>query len=250
MKAIIVDDEEKSRRVLRSLLEKFCREVEVCADADNVQSAIQLIEEHKPQLVFLDIQMPTGSGFNLLRHYKELPFEVIFVTSYDEYAINAIKFSALDYLMKPVEVEELKAAVSKANKKTSTTNSKGLQVINLLNNTSDNHVEKSVAVHVNEKVMFIKVSTIMKIEADNRYSHLYTMDGNKYTVTKTLKDFEEFLANNKGFIRINKNYMLNLNSVKNYSKGEPCIIEIEDGSTYEVSRRKKQEILEVLKKNV
>lgn len=250
MKAIIVDDEEKSRRVLRNLLEKFCKEVEVCAEAESAQRAAQLIDEHKPQLVFLDIQMPTGSGFDLLRKYKELPFEVIFVTSYDEYAINAIKFSALDYLMKPVEVEELKTAVAKANRKSATSNSSGLQVINLLNNTSEDHVEKSVAVHVNEKVMFIKINTIVRIEADNRYSHLYTKDGNKYTVTKTLKEFEEFLANNKSFVRINKNYMINLNSVKNYSKGEPCVIETDDGSMFEVSRRKKQEILEVLKKNV
>ena len=95
-----------------------------------------------------------------------------------------------------------------------------------------------------------RINSIIRIEADNRYAHLHTKDGNKYTVTKTLKEFEEFLANNKSFVRINKNYMLNLNSVKNYSKGEPCIIETEDGMTFEVSRRKKQEILEVLKKNV
>jgi two-component system LytT family response regulator len=249
MKTIIVDDEEKSRRVLRNLLEKFCPEVQVCAEAEGVEIAAQLVKDIKPGLVFLDIQMPTGSGFDLLRKYNELPFEVIFVTSYDEYAINAIKFSALDYLMKPVEVDDLKRAVAKAMKKSSGS-STGLQVINLLNNTSEDHVEKSVAVHVNEKVMFVKINTIVRIEADNRYAHLHTRDGNKYTVTKTLKEFEEFLANNKAFVRINKNYMLNLNSVKNYSKGEPCIIETEDGMTFEVSRRKKQEILEVLKKYV
>lgn len=249
MKAILVDDEEKSRRVLRSLLEKFCPEIQICGEAEGVEQAAQLVKEQKPGLVFLDIQMPTGSGFDLLRKYEELPFDVIFVTSYDEYAINAIKFSALDYLMKPVEVEELKRAVGKAVKKSSSNNT-GLQVINLLNNTSENNVEKSVAVHVNEKVMFIKINSIIRIEADNRYAHLHTKDGNKYTVTKTLKEFEEFLANNRSFVRINKNYMLNLNSVKNYSKGEPCIIETEDGMTFEVSRRKKQEILEVLKKNV
>jgi two-component system LytT family response regulator len=249
MKAIIVDDEEKSRRVLRNLLEKFCPQIQVCAEAESVEMAVQLVKDIKPGLVFLDIQMPTGNGFDLLRKFDELPFEVIFVTSYDEYAINAIKFSALDYLMKPVEVDDLKRAVAKATKKSSGS-STGLQVINLLNNTAEDHVEKSVAVHVNEKVMFIKINTIVRIEADNRYAHLHTKDGNKYTVTKTLKEFEEFLANNKAFVRINKNYMLNLNSVKNYSKGEPCIIETEDGTTFEVSRRKKQEILEVLKKYV
>jgi two-component system LytT family response regulator len=249
MKAIIVDDEEKSRRVLRSLLEKFCPEIQISGEAEGVEKAAQLVKELKPGLVFLDIQMPTGSGFDLLRKYEELPFEVIFVTSYDEYAINAIKFSALDYLMKPVEVEDLKRAVGKAVKKSAGSNT-GLQVINLLNNTSEDHVEKSVAVHVNEKVMFVKINNIIRIEADNRYAHLHTKDGNKYTVTKTLKEFEEFLANNRSFVRINKNYMLNLNSVKNYSKGEPCIIETEDGMTFEVSRRKKQEILEVLKKYI
>jgi two-component system, LytTR family, response regulator len=249
MKAILVDDEEKSRRVLRNLLEKFCTDVKVVAEADGIEKAAQLIKELKPELVFLDIQMPTGNGFDLLKKYDDLPFEVIFVTSYDEYAINAIKFSALDYLMKPVVVEDLVNAVSKAAKKIGT-GTTGLQVINLLNNTAEDHIEKSVAVHVNEKVMFIKLSTILRIEADNRYAHLHCRDGNKYTVTKTLKEFEEFLINNRSFARINKNYMLNLNSVKNYSKGEPCIIETEDGMTFEVSRRKKQEILEVLKRFV
>jgi two-component system LytT family response regulator len=249
MKAIIVDDEEKSRRVLRNLLEKFCPEVHVCAEADGIEKAAHLIKDLKPALVFLDIQMPTGNGFDLLKKYESLPFEVIFVTSYDEYAVNAIKFSALDYLMKPVEVDDLKKAVSKAIKKVGT-GTTGLQVINLLNNASEDEIEKSVAVHVNEKVMFIKLGTILRIEADNRYAHLHCRDGGTYTVTKTLKEFEEFLVNNKSFVRINKNYMINLNSVKNYSKGEPCIIETEDGKTFEVSRRKKQEILEVLKRHV
>src|SRR5438309_1656858 len=120
MKAIIVDDEEKSRKVLRNLLEKFCPEVNVCAEADGVERAAKFIADMKPALVFLDIQMPTGNGFDLLKKYEELPFEVIFVTSYDEYAINAIKFSALDYLMKPVEVADLKNAVAKAIKKIGT----------------------------------------------------------------------------------------------------------------------------------
>lgn len=249
MKAIIVDDEEKSRRVLRNLLEKFCPEVEVCGEADGIERAAQMIKELKPALVFLDIQMPTGNGFDLLKKYESLPFEVIFVTSYDEYAINAIKFSALDYLMKPVEVDDLKNAVAKALKKVGTETT-GLQVINLLNNASEDQIEKSVAVHVNEKVVFIKLNTILRIEADNRYSHLHCKDGNSYIVTKTLKEFEEFLVNNRCFVRINKNFMINLNSVKNYSKGEPCIIETDDGKTFEVSRRKKQEILEVLKRQV
>src|ERR1041385_8097688 len=136
MKAILVDDEEKSRRALRNLLEKFCPEVEVCAEADGVEKAAQLIKDLKPTLVFLDIQMPTGNGFDLLKKYDSLPFEVIFVTSYDEYAINAIKFSALDYLMKPVEVDDLKKAVGKAVKKNGT-GTTSLQGNNLLKTCSE-----------------------------------------------------------------------------------------------------------------
>lgn len=245
--ALLVDDEEKSRKGLRNLLSKFCPEVELLGEAEDITEAYDLIIDKKPDLIFLDIQMPNGNGFTLLKKFTVVPFDIIFVTSFNEYAINAIKFSALDYLLKPIEVNDLIGAVNKAiAKKTSQLNSQ-VQVLNILNITEAEAIEKKIVVHQNDKVMLLRVNSICYIEADNRYSQIYTDTGEKYTVTKTLKEFEEFFIDNPAFIRISKNFMLNVNFIKDYTKGEPCIVEMEDGKNVEVSRRKKQDVLERLK---
>jgi two-component system LytT family response regulator len=247
--AILIDDEANSRKVLGNLLNKFCPEVEVCGEAEDIEDAYSLIVSKKPDLVFLDIQMPNGNGFSLLKKFESLPFDVIFVTSFDEYAINAIKFSALDYLLKPVEVKDLVEAVQKAVFKKMAKLSSQVQIINLLSIAEANAIEKKIVVHQNDKVILLRVDEICRIEADNRYCHLNTIAKEKHTIAKTLKEFEEFFSDNPTFVRISKNIILNINYIKDYSKGEPCIVEMHDGSTFEISRRKKQEVLERLKKN-
>ncbi|HEY1040448.1 MAG TPA: LytTR family DNA-binding domain-containing protein [Bacteroidia bacterium] len=243
IKAIIVDDEEKARQVLRNLLQQFCPSVDIIGETDNVNAAYEQIHSLKPDLVFLDVQMPNGNGFSLLERFKELFFEVIFVTGHDRYALNAIKFSALDYLLKPIEVAELVDAVGKATKKKRNHVEMSIQVNNLLNMTNHSAIEKRIVVHRNEKVILLKLSTIAYIEAEDRYCHITTDQSEKYTVTKTLKEFEELLAANDNFIRVNKNYMLNMNFIKEYTKGEPCFVSMENGTIVELSRRKKQEFL-------
>jgi two-component system LytT family response regulator len=247
IRTIIVDDEERARAGLTSLLQSVCPGVEVVADAKDIDTAFTLINQHKPDFIFLDIQMPTGSGFNLLQKFNDLFFDVIFVTGYDEFAINAIKFSALDYLLKPIEVSDLTDAVQKAISNKEKKADRKIQIVNLLNMTDADVVEKRIVVHQNEKVQLLKIGSIAYIEADDRYCHIVVQSGEKYTVTKTLKEFEDFLELNRTFFRINKNYMLNINFIRNYTKGEPCFVELFDGSNFEVSRRKKQEFLERLK---
>lgn len=248
IKSIIVDDEANSRKVLATLLIKFCPLIELVGEAEDVDSAYDLITSLKPDLVFLDIQMPTGSGFQLLKKFENLPFEVIFVTSFDRYAITAIKFSVLDYLLKPVEVNDLQEAVKKAGKKILENTTSQEQILTLLNNIDESNLEKKINVHVNGKVMIVKASSICIIDADSRYCHITTNTGEKFAVTKTLKEVEEFLATNPVFVRINKNAIININSIHHYSKGEPCIIELRDGRAFEVSRRKKNEVLSRLNK--
>jgi two-component system LytT family response regulator len=247
IKAIIIDDEENSRKVLRNLLAKFCPQIQILAEAEDADKGFESINNFKPQLVFLDIQMPNGSGFSLLKRFKTLPFDVIFVTSYDKYAINAIKFSALDYLLKPVEVNDLIEAVDKAVQNTSAKKSSELQIVNLLNIAEANALERNIVVHQKNKVILLKVNTICYMEADDRYCHITANNGEKHTVTKTLKEFEEFLASNTSFVRINKNFMVNVNFIKSYSKGEPLIIETTDGKSFEVSRRKRRNVMERMK---
>ena len=246
--AILIDDEDKARRGLRNLLSQFCPEVEIIGEAADIETAYELINNGKPHLVFLDIQMPNGNGFKLLQLFDDLFFDVIFVTGHDKYAINAIKFSALDYLLKPVEVNELKNAVDRVNLKREKQENINTQIRNLIAISDKNNLEKKIVVHLNDKVLFVNVNSIEIIEADDRYSHIFTHEGEKYTVTKTLKDFEEFFETNKLFIRVSKSHILNINFVKNYTKGEPCFVEMMNEKSFEISRRKKQEFLDRIKR--
>ncbi len=246
--AIIVDDEKNGREVLSTLLKNFFPEVELLGEAEEVESAYKLINSKHPQLVFLDIQMPRQSGFSLLKKYEEIPFEVVFVTSYDQYAINAIKFSALDYLLKPVEVKDLREAITKARKSISQKTNSNVQFINLLKSIDSQTKERKVAVHVGDNVKLISEANIISLESDGSYCIITTTTNEKYTTSKYLKDFEEYLGNDSDIIRIHKSCMINVQHIKVYSKGEPCIIEMINGQTFEIARRKKSEILERLKK--
>lgn len=248
LSALLIDDEAKSRHGLRTLIGRFCPEIVICGEAEDIEEAYIQILAQQPELLFLDIQMPNGNGFSLLKKFETLPFEVIFVTSFDEYAINAIKFSALDYLLKPIEVNDLITAVNKAVKKKAGRQDSQTQLINLLNISDKNQLDKKIVAHQNDKVVLIPVDNILFIEAENRYSHIHTSGNEKFTISKTLKEFEDFFSDNPAFIRINKNEMVNINYIHNYSKGEPCIIKMLDGKTFEISRRKKQEVLDRLKK--
>jgi two-component system LytT family response regulator len=245
--AILVDDESNSRVVLRSLLERFSTEIELLGEAANVEDAYKLIIAKKPQLVFLDIQMPRANGFALLQKFEEVPFEVIFVTSYDKYAINAIKFSALDYLLKPVEVVDLKEAIKKAVNSIAHKNNNRTLVINLLRNLESKPQQHKIAVHVAESVKLLDENRIAYIEADGSYCQITLSTNERYTTAKYLKDFEDYFGEESSFVRIHKSCLINTKYIKAYSKGEPCIIEMTDGKNFEVARRKKQEVLEKLK---
>ncbi len=247
IRTILIDDEKNSREVLSKLLGSFFPEIEIVGEASDVDEGYKVIQEKKPQLVFLDIQMPRASGFNLLSKFETVPFEVIFVTSYDQYAINAIKFNALDYLLKPVEIDDLQIAIKKAVNSIEKKTDNNIQIINLLHSLSSDVNERKIAIHAGEKVKMLSVQSILYIEADGRYTHLSMNDGGSYTTAKCLKDFEDYLSNQSIFIRISKSLLINVNYIKEYSKGEPCIIHMINGKLFEVARRKKQEILVKLK---
>lgn len=245
--AFIVDDEKHSREVLRTLIAAFCPNIMVAGEAESVGKAHAAILSCKPDLVFLDVQMPTGNGFELLKKFDPLPFDVIFVTSYDQYAINAIKFSALDYLLKPVDIAQLKDAARKAQRNFENRAQGHMQVVNLLQSVDPEVTDKKIAVHVKDVVRLISIRDILYIEGDVNYSTVHTVEGCKFTTSKTLKEFEEYFSGFDHFIRIHKSIIVNTLHIRQYSKGSPFIIQMVNGASFEASRRKKVEVLGRLK---
>lgn len=233
MKAIIIDDEESGRETLRQLLERFCPEVQIIATADSPTNGIAAIQEHTPDLVFLDVEMPGGTGFTVLEAFPTLHFHVVFVTAYQHYAMKAIKFSALDYLLKPVDVQELQKAVNKAAQVQSPQN---------LTMISKPHAD-SVAVPVEDGLVFLQPADILRCESDSNYTRCFLIGGQKMLVSRTLKEFEELLSPHD-FLRVHNSHLINLRCVTRYVRGKGGYAVMRDGSEIEVSPRKRDEFLE------
>ncbi len=245
LNTIIIDDERASRQLLINLLNKYCPSVTVVGEANSVESAVVAIREKRPHLIFLDIQMPKGTGFQLLEKFDDIFFNIIFVTSYDKYALDAIKFSALDYLLKPVNVDELKNSVDKATKELNKDN-RLIEYQNLLNNLKQN-ADKKMIIHFNNKAIPIRMSEVAYIVADANYSIIHLKDKQEYYTAKTLKDIQEYVEELPDFIRINKSVIVNTTSITQYQKGESYIIHMQNGKQFEISRRKRAEVLGKLK---
>lgn len=241
VRSIIVDDEMKSRESLKILLEEFCENVEVLAVCQNVAEGVEAIRTHKPDVVFLDIQMQRETGFDLLVQIKPIDFEVIFTTAYTEYAIKAFKFSAIDYLLKPINIEELKKAVDKVEKKLNSRISERVeQLIQNLRPTSMQNFK--LALPTSDGLIFVKVDDIIYCEASSNYTEIYTIDGKKHLVSRTLKEYEDLLVEHN-FFRIHNSHLINLGSIKKYVRGEGGYVIMSNDKTLDVSKRKKEAFL-------
>lgn len=249
IKAIIVDDEAANRNVLRTLLSKHCTHIKVLEEADNAEAAFEQINKHKPDLVFLDVRMPVRNGFDLLRMFDKINFEIIFVSAFNEYAISAFEFNALDYILKPIDYIKLVKAVAKATDKLSKRDQQNEQILHFIKTLDEkNELVSKFSVHHNDKVIFINIAEIVYIKSKSDFCVLCTKDGEKYTSSKDLKQYDDVLQQAGNFIRINKSVIISSDFIKSYTKSEPCIIELKSGETFEVSRRKKTEINLQLKK--
>lgn len=245
LRAVIVEDELRSRETLLGLLKLYCKNLEVIGEAENVQEGLQLIQKSKPDVVFLDIQMPDGSGFKLLEQIENLNFDVIFTTAYDQFAIKAIRYSALDYLLKPIYPDDLVVAVNKAekNKQIQKSNS-NIKV--LLDNINRPPAEPpKIILSTTEKINVVKVDEIVRCESDNYYTMFFFTNGKRLLVSKTLKEQEELLGEHN-FIRPHKSHLINVKYIKSYLKTDGGVILMEDGSRVPVSRRKKEHIMEII----
>lgn len=247
VKAIIIDDEKKSRMALVSLLERYCPNVIISGEAEGVQTGIKQIRLHNPDVIFLDIQMQDGSGFRLLESFDEVNFEIIFTTAFDQYAIKAIKYSALDYLLKPIIPEELVEAVKKVEDRKIAKNANINQNIDvLLDNIKNKNTEsKKIILTTAEKIHVIHVNEILRCESDNYYTNFFFTDGTKLLISKTLKENEKMLKDHN-FIRPHKSHLINIAYIKGYMKNDGGYILMSDNSKVPVSRRRKELIIETI----
>lgn len=243
--AIIIDDETSSRNTLRQKLHNHCPEVTIIAECENAEEGIENIEQKKPDIVFLDVEMPRMNGFTMLQHLKNKNFEVIFITAYDHYAIKAIKISALDYLVKPVEVEDLKTAVEKAIQKRKQPPGNNRVELLLQNILDEKKEHQRIAISSMEGLQFVVTDDIIYMEANSNYTIFFLTGNRKITATKTLKDFEELLPASI-FIRIHHSYLINKNGVEKYIKGDGGQVLMKNGVTLDVARRKKEEFMKAV----
>lgn len=238
IKAIIIDDEERARNSLSTLLREFCPEVNVLAMAANVPEGVLLINKMRPDLVFLDIEMPDYNGFELLGFFREVDFEFIFVTAYNEYALRAFEVSAVDYLLKPVEIGLLQAAVDKARKRRFANTMQ--QRIEVLRDAFAGDELRRIALSLSDGMVFVEVADIELLEADGAYTKVVQRDGTSILVSKKLKVFEDLLLHRPNFARPHRSYIVNLNRIRRYNRGESLLL-MDNGTTIPIARDKKQE---------
>lgn len=250
IKCILIDDETASLEMLENLLGRHCPGLEVIGKATSVDEGYTLIRELSPQLVFLDIRMPDKSGFDLLRMFDKINFHVIFVSGFDQYAIHAFEFSAVDYILKPIDYQKLIAAVNKAEDRIlNYTNQNIIHFIYSLDEKTQ--LIKNISVHHNDKVHIIDLNEICYIQALRGYSEIVTQNGNKFISPKCLSDYEELLRPYPNFLRANKSIIININFIKEYTKGVSCFITILNYPLgIEIPRRKKTDIIKYLKNKV
>jgi two-component system LytT family response regulator len=238
-KALIIDDEVRGREMVQALLRKYFQpEIQVVAVAASVDEGVKAIALHHPELVFLDIEMPNASGFELFDRVRSVDFEVIFITAFSDYAIRAFKVNAVDYLLKPVDVDEFKTAVSKAIQKIKEKPGQHDSLINLLKEFSK---PAKIGLPLNQGSLFISVSEIVRCESSSNYTTIYLDDGKHYLICRTLKEVEDSLAGHK-FFRVHRSHLINLEKVTMYSKTDGGIITMSDQARVPVSRNERESV--------
>lgn len=245
IKTIIIDDEPAALDTLKIKLEMYCPQVEVVDLCNSAKEGLQAINKHRPDLVFLDIEMPWMNGFEMLNCLgNTIDFDVVFVTAYDQYAIRAFKVKAQDYLLKPVDKDDLIHCVERIREKASQFNQEKLT--DLLNEMDKTFTAKRILLHTKNAIEIVNQIDINYLQADSNYCNVYTKDGNRIMVTKTLNSLENLL-DKETFKRIHRSYTVNINSIQKIASEDGGFdVVLKDGSTLPVSRRRKDELLDIL----
>ena len=242
IRAIIIDDEADARDIIRNNLKEYCEGVDLVGEADGVNSGLQVIKQLKPDLIFLDIEMGDGTGFDLLNQLDSVKPQIIFTTAYDEFAIKAFKYSTVDYLLKPIDIDELIDATKKVGIPVSSTNTMLEEKMNLLLQSVEKKSFDRISLATINGFQMVDTANIVFCKADGNYSNFYLKTGERIMVTKIIKEFEQLLSPDI-FFRIHQSHIVNLKCINRYIKGEGGVVVMSDGTELEVSRRRKKELI-------
>lgn len=246
IKTIIIDDEVKARETILNMLAAYCPDVEVIATAGSVSEGEEILSLHHPDLVLLDIKMADGTGFDLLKRLDKINFFVIFITAFEEFAIRAFKFSALDYILKPLDPDELSNAVIKAKEEIEK-ESMSVKLDALFQNLGALSKDtKKIVLKTTASVHIVNLKDIIRCESEKNYTHFFTSGGEEITVSKTLKEFNELLID-YSFYRVHQSHLINLAHMKRYEKQDGGFIVMDDNSRVPVSFRKKEDLMKLFK---
>lgn len=241
-KSVIIDDEQNAREALEQILTNFCEDIAIVGKAENIKTGKDLILKTKPDIVFLDIEMPDGTGFDLLEQLPEHNFSLIFATGHNDFALQAFQYNALDYILKPVDIDDVINAVEKAKKTKPQINEELVKQL-LLSVNEKQH--KKLILKTSEEIHIITVDDIIRCEAEGGYTTFYLTDRNKILISKNLKEYESILKNN-GFIRTHNSHLVNMNYIEKYKKSDGGFLIMKDKTQIPVSLRKKEAVLDAL----
>jgi len=242
MKAIIVDDEPAIRNTISSLLRKSFPDIMVSGLAGSVEEGYAAVTEHEPDLLFLDVELPDGLGFDLLKKLSPVRFRTIFITGHQEYALNAIKVSALDYILKPIDLDELASAINKA-REIINHEEEQLKLLALGENLSGKKILKRIILRTSDALQLISVTDIVRAEAESNYTHFHLTGGKHIMVSRTIKEYEAMLSGS-GIIRVHQSHLVNLEHIDKFFKHDGGYLQLKDGSTIPVSPNLKQKVLQ------
>lgn len=246
IKTIIIEDEANSRKALENMLLFYCPDIEIAGHAASVKEGVSLIKKKSPELIFLDVNLPDGTGFDLVKKIKNKNFKLVFITAFDKYALKAIKLSALDYLLKPVKPDELRHAVSKVQQVLEQEEQINLQIETCIDNLNNESQDKKIILNTNENIFVVEINKLIHCEANENYTNVYIKDKNKIVISKTLKEFEEMLSV-YGFFRVHQSHLINLQYVDYYEKKGRGCVQLKNGESIPVSQRRKKIFFNALK---
>ncbi len=245
LRSIIVEDEKPNARLLKNLLEKYCPEIELVGICHSVKEALQDIPVLQPDLVFMDVMLTDGNAFDILTELEKINFKIIFTSAYNDFAVKAIKFSALDYIVKPVNITELKEAVQKAVENISKKDEPKQYEILLQNVNSPSGKLQKIALPTLEGHVFIHLDSIIRCEADGSYTNFFMESKVKLVVSKPIKEFDNLLSS-QNFFRVHNSHLINISHIQKYMKGTGGYVVMDDGAMVEVAVRRKEEFLKVM----